>query len=123
MRILIRTAALAAVLAVYYAIAGLLPASKEAPAGFVAFATVLAGAFVWARRDGRVINYADAMRDWLVVAAVISVFWWVTLELFEGADDIVTAISDQFLSVVLTAALVFAPAAVGVVLGRGGRGV
>lgn len=122
MRILIRAAAFGAVLAVYYGIAALLPAGRETPAGFVAFATVMIGVFLWARRDGRVVNYADALRDWLVIAAIVSVFWWVTLVLFEGADDVITRISDQFLSVVLTAGLVFAPAVLGVILGRGSRG-
>ena len=122
MRIVVRTAAFTAVLAVYYGVAVLLPAERQSVAGLVAIATVAVGEFLWSRRDGRTIELADGLRDWLVVAAVISVFWWVTLLIFEGAEDVVTRLSDQFLSVVLTAAVLFAPALVGLLLGRDARG-
>ncbi len=123
MKILIRLAVFAAVLAAYYGIAVLLPAEHQSVAGLVALGTVAGGEFLWARRDGRIGDVPDGLRDWLVVASVISVFWWVTLMLFEGADDVVTRLSDQFLSVVLTAAVLFAPAVVGLLLGRDSRGV
>jgi hypothetical protein len=121
-RILVRSAAFSVVLAAYYGIAVLLPREHQSVAGLVAIATVAVGEFLWARRDGRTVDIADGLRDWLVVAAVISVFWWVTLVIFEGAEDVVTRLSDQFLSVVLTAAVLFAPAVVGLLLGRDARG-
>ena len=123
MRIVVRLAAFAAVLAAYYGIAVLLPADRQSVAGLVAIATVAIGVFLWAHRDGRTGDVPDGLRDWLVVSAVISVLWWVTLLVFEGveSDDIATRLSDQFLSVVLTAAVLFAPAVVGLLLGRGGQ--
>ena len=75
-----------------------------------------------ARRDGRVVDLPDGLRDWLVVAAVIAVFWWVSLFIYEGADEVVERLSDQFLSVALTAAVLFAPPLVGLLLGRDARG-
>lgn len=123
MKIVIRVTAFTAVLATYYGIAVLLPAEHQSAAGLVALGTVAVGEFLWARRDGRVGDLPDGLRDWLVVAAVISVFWWVTLMLFEGSDDVITRLSDEFLSVVLTAAVLFAPAVVGLLLGRDSRGV
>ncbi|HKY58087.1 MAG TPA: hypothetical protein VJL80_08630 [Aeromicrobium sp.] len=122
MKIAVRLAAFAAVLAAYYGIAVLLPAENQSVAGLVAIATVAVGVFLWARRDGRTADLPDGLRDWLVVTAVVSVLWWVTLLIFEGADDVATRLSDQFLSVVLTAAVLFAPAVVGLLLGRDGRG-
>jgi len=121
-RIAVRVAGLAAVLAAYYGIAALLPREQQSVVGMIAIATVAVGELVWARRDGRIIELADGLRDWLVVAAVISVFWWVTLLLFEGADDVVERLSDQFLSVVLTAGVLFVPTVVGLLLGRDARG-
>jgi hypothetical protein len=121
-RIVVRLAAFAAVLAVYYGIAVLLPAERQSVAGLVAIATVAVGVFGWAHRDGRTAELPDGLRDWLVVTAIISVLWWVTLLVFEGAEDVVTRLSDQFLSVVLTAAVLFAPAVVGLLVGRAGRG-
>ena len=122
MRIVVRVAAFAAVLAAYYGIALLLPDEHQSVAGLVAIATVAVGEILWARRDGRVVDLPDGARDWLVVAAVISVFWWVTLLMFEGADEVVERLSDEFLSVVLTAAVLFVPALVGLLLGRDARG-
>jgi len=121
-RIVVRIAGFTAVLAVYYGIAVLLPGEHQSVAGLVAIATVAVGEFLWARRDGRTVDLPDGLRDWLVVAAVISVFWWVTLLIFEGAEDVVTRLNDQFLSVVLTAAVLFTPAIVGLLLGRDARG-
>jgi hypothetical protein len=121
-RIVVRVAAFTAVLAAYYGIALLLPDEHQSVAGLVAIATMAVGGILWARRDGRVLDLPDGARDWLVVAAVISVFWWVTLFMFEGADDVVERLSDQFLSVVFTAAVLFASALVGLLLGRDARG-
>ncbi len=122
MRIAIRVAAFTIMLVAYYGIAALMPAEHQRIAGLVAIVTVAVGEFVWARRDGRVGDLPDGVRDWLVVAAVISVFWWVTLLFFQGTDDVVTRLSDQFLSVVLTAAVLFATALIGLLLGRDSRG-
>lgn len=122
MRIIVRVAAFTAVLAAYYGIALLLPDEHQSVAGLVAIVTMAVGGILWARRDGRIVDLPDGARDWLVVAAVISVFWWVTLFIFEGADDVVERLSDQFLSVVLTAAVLFASALVGLLLGRDARG-
>jgi hypothetical protein len=121
-RIVVRIAAFAAVLAVYYGIALLLPDQHQSFAGLVAIATVAVGELMWARRDGRVVDLPDGARDWLVVAAVVSVFWWTTLMIFEGADEVVERLSDQFLSVALTAGVLFVPALVGLLLGRDARG-
>ena len=76
MRIVVRSAAFAAVLAAYYGVAVLLPREHQSVAGLIAIATVAVGEFLWARQDGRRLDFADGARDWLVVAAVISVFWW-----------------------------------------------
>ena len=122
MKVVIRIVAFAAVLGVYYGVAVLLPDKTAAAAGVVAVATVAVGECVWARRDGRVVDLADGLRDWLVVASVLAVFWWVTLVLFEGADDVVDQIRINFLSVVLTAAVLYAPPVVGLLLGRDARG-
>jgi hypothetical protein len=62
------------------------------------------------------------VRDWLVVVAVISVFWWATLLVSEGAEDVVARLSEEFLAVVLTAVVLFAPALVGLLMGRDARG-
>jgi hypothetical protein len=120
--IVIRVAAFTAVLATYYGIAALLPEEHQSVAGMVAIGTVGVGEFLWGLRDRRVRDLPDGIRDWLVVAAVIAVFWWVTLLYFEGHDDVVTPLSDEFPSVLLTAALLFAPALVGLLLGRDSRG-
>lgn len=122
MRIVVRTVVFAAVLAAYYGIAVLLPDEHQRFAGLVAIATVALGEFVWARRDGRVVDLPDGLRDWLVVAAVIAVVWWVSLFMYEGADEVVERLSDQFLSVALTAAVLFAPPLVGLLMGRDARG-
>ena len=122
MRIVVRIAVFAAVLAAYYGIAVLLPDQHQRFAGLVAIATVAIGEFVWARRDGRRAELSDGVRDWLVVAAAISVFWWVSLFIYEGADEVVERLSDQFLSVALTAAVLFAPPLVGLLMGRDARG-
>ncbi|HUS22164.1 MAG TPA: hypothetical protein VMZ66_09165 [Aeromicrobium sp.] len=121
MKIVIRVVAFAAVLGVYYGVAALLPADAEAAVGLVAVATVAIGEFTWARRDGRVVDLSDGLRDWLVVACVLAVFWWVTLVRFEGATDVVDQIRTNFLSVVLTAAVLYAPPVVGLLLGRDAR--
>jgi hypothetical protein len=121
-KIVIRVLAFAAILGLYYGLAALLPADAEAAAGLVAVATVAIGEFIWARRDGRVVDLSDGLRDWLVVACVIAVFWWVTLVRFEGATDVVDQVRLNFLSVVLTAAVLYAPPVVGLMLGRDARG-
>lgn len=121
MKIVTRVIAFAAVLGIYYGVAALLPADAEAAAGLVAVATVAIGEFIWARRDGRVVDLSDGLRDWLVVACVIAVFWWVTLVRFEGATDVVDQVRLNFLSVVLTAAVLYAPPVVGLLLGRDAR--
>lgn len=123
MRIVVRVAAFAVVLAAYYGIAVLLPDEHQSVAGLVAIATVAVGELLWARQDGRVVDLPDGARDWLVVTAAISVFWWVTLMKFAGADEVVERLSDEFFSVVVTAAVLFVPALVGLLLGRDARGV
>ena len=123
MRIVVRVAAFAVVLGAYYGIAVLLPDEHQSVAGLVAIATVAVGELLWARRDGRVVDLAEGARDWLVVSAMISVFWWVTLMKFAGADEVVERLSDEFFSVVVTAAVLFVPAFVGLLLGRDARGV
>ena len=122
MKIVIRVAAFTAVLAAYYGIAVLLPAAHQSVAGLVALGTVAVGQVTDPAVPPCPQELTDGLRDWLVVAAIISVFWWVTLMLFEGSDDVVTRLSDQFLSVVLTAAVLVAPAVVGLLLGRDSRG-
>jgi hypothetical protein len=120
---LIRIAMFGLVIALCYGIAYLLPESHAEVAGLVAFATVTIGAFVLARRDGRHVPQADGLRDWLVITAVVAVFWWVTLALFEGADDVIAQLRLDFLSVLTTAVVTFGAAVVGFMIGRGGRGL
>jgi hypothetical protein len=121
-KVVIRIVAFAAVLGVYYGVAALLPDKTAAAAGVVAVATVAIGEFAWARRDGRVIDLGDGLRDWLIVAFVLAVFWWITLVLFEGATDVVDQLRINFLSVVLTAGVLYVPSVVGLLLGRDARG-
>lgn len=122
MRILIRTAAFVLLIGVSYGIATLLPEDRAEIAGLVTFVLVTAGAFAWARSDGRRVPRTDGLRDWLVVAAVVAVFWWVSLAVFEGSDDIVDYVRLNFLSVLSTAGVMFVSAFVGLTLGRGSRG-
>lgn len=122
MRIVVRTAGLVAVLAVYYGIAALLPSSIESVVGFVAFATVAVGAFVWAMRDVVRVPLSEAIRDWLVIAFVVAVFWWVSLVWFEGTEDVIKQIRLNFESLLVTVGLIFVPALLGVLLGRSGSG-
>jgi hypothetical protein len=119
---LIRIAAFMLAIAAYYGIASLLPDAHAEIAGFIALATVVAGSFLWARHDGPRVPRDEGLRDWLVIAAVVAVFWWVTLAVFEGSDDIVEQLRLEFLSVLSTAALTFAAATVGLLVGRAGRG-
>ena len=121
-KIVVRVVAFAAVLGVYYGIAALLPDKIAASAGLVAVVTVAVGEFLWARRDGRVVDLPDGLRDWLVIACVLAVLWWVSLVLFEGAEDVVDQLRINFLSVVLTAGVLYAPPVVGLLLGRDARG-
>jgi hypothetical protein len=121
-KIVVRIAAFAAALGVYYGVAALLPDKMAAAAGMVAVVTVALGEFIWARRDGRVVDLSDGLRDWLVIAAAVAVFWWVTLVLFEGATDVVDQLRLNFLSVVLTAGVLYVPPVVGLLLGRDARG-
>jgi len=121
-RIAIRIAVLAAVLAVYFGIAAILPSGIESVVGFVAFATVSVGAFVWAMRDVVNVPLGDAIRDWLVIAFVVAVIWWVGLVLFEGSEDVVKQIRLNFLRVLSTVGLIFVPALFGLVLGHAGAG-
>ncbi|MFL6089225.1 MAG: hypothetical protein ACJ71Z_03700 [Aeromicrobium sp.] len=122
MRMLIRSAVFAVVIGVYYGIAALLPDRHAEVAGLLAFVTVMVGAFLWARHDGRRVPRNDGLRDWLVVAAVIAVFWWTTLTLFEGSNDVMVQLRLNFLSILATAGVTFAAAAVGFTLGRSSRG-
>jgi hypothetical protein len=121
-KIVVRVAALAAVLALAYGIAVLLPREHQSAVGLAAIAAVAVSEFLWAQRDGRRMELAEGARDWLVVSAVISVVWWVTLFIFEGADEVVERLSDEFVSVALTAAVLFATAVVGLLMGRDARG-
>ena len=120
-RVLVRVGALAAALAAYFGIAQLLPAGKADVAGFIALATVAIGSFVWAMRDGREVVLGDGLRDWLIVAFIIAVLWWVTLSLFEGGESIVDQIRTRFWSVLTTVGMTFAPATLGLLLGQGSR--
>jgi len=119
MRIVIRIAGLGAVLGVYYGIAALLPADIESGVGFLALATVLVAAFIWALRDGREVSLGEAIRDWLVVAAVVAVVWRVSLELFEGSEDVIVQIRREFLALLSTVGQIFVPALFGAILGSG----
>lgn len=119
MRIVIRIAGLGAVLGVYYGIAALLPADIESGIGFLALATVLVAAFIWALRDGREVSLGEAIRDWLVVAAVVAVVWRVSLELFEGSEDVIVQIRREFLALLSTVGQIFVPALFGAILGSG----
>lgn len=118
----IRIAGLAAVLAIYYGIAAILPSGVESVVGFIAFATVAVGAFVWAMRDVVDVPLSDAIRDWLVVAFVVAVIWWVSLVMFEGSEDVVKQIRLNFGRVLSTVGLIFVPALFGLLLGRAGAG-
>jgi hypothetical protein len=121
-RVLVRSAAFVVAIAVYYGIAALLPDRHAEIAGWVAFGTVTVGSFAWARHDGRLIPREDGLRDWLVVAAVVAIFWWTSLVLFEGSDDVIGQLRLNFLAVLSTAGVTFAAAVVGFLLGRGSRG-
>jgi hypothetical protein len=118
-RIVIRIATFVAVLGVYYGIAALLPSNIESGVGFVALATVLIGAFVWAQRDGREVHLGEAIRDWLVVAAVVAVVWRISLVLFEGSEDVIAQLRLEFPALLSTIGQIFVPALFGAILGSG----
>ena len=119
MKIVIRIVGLALVLAVYFGLAALLPSRVESAVGFVAFVTILIGAFVWAMRDGREMHVNEAIRDWLVVAFFLAVIWWIGLVLFEGSEDVIKQIRLNFLPLLSTAGLIFAAALFGALQGSG----
>ena len=77
------------------------------------------GAFVWAMRDGREAELGDVVRDWLVVAFIGSVLWWVSLALFEGSEDVVAQLRLDFTKVLTTVGLIFVPSLFGALLGHG----
>jgi hypothetical protein len=118
-RIVVRIAALAAVLAVSYGIAAMVPSGVEAAIGYATVAIVVIGAFLWGLRDGSEVPLSDAIRDWLVVAFVVAVIWRVSLVMFEGTDDVVGQIRLEFDSVLFTVASVFVPALFGALQGNG----
>jgi hypothetical protein len=66
-RMVIRAVGLAAVLALSFGIAAVLPAGIESAVGYATVAVVVIGAFAWAFRDGRDIELSEVIRDWLVV--------------------------------------------------------
>lgn len=115
---MVRVIGLLAVVGAYFAVASLLPERVASGAGLVAFATIAVGAFGWARRDGRSLAVADGVRDWLVVACVVAVTWWVALIRFEGAEDLVVHVRLNFLRVLITAGVIFAAAVLGFLFGR-----
>jgi len=114
-------AGLAAVLAVSYGIAAVLPAGIEAAIGYVTVGIIVIGAFAWALRDGREIHLSDAIRDWLVVAFVVAVLWRVSLVLFEGSDDVIAQLRREFVPLLSTMGLIFAAALFGALQGNGSR--
>ena len=120
-RILVRTGALALAIGAYYGIAALLPDGREEIVGLIAFVTVVGATLFWSRRDGRSVPRDESQRDWLVVAAIVAVFWWATLALFEGSSDVLTQLRLNFLSVLATAGILFVAALVGLTLGRNSR--
>jgi Ni,Fe-hydrogenase I cytochrome b subunit len=120
-RIVIRVAGLAAVLAISYGIAAVLPAGIEAVIGYLAVGIIVFGAFGWALRDGRDVHVSDAIRDWLVVAFVVAVLWRVSLVLFEGSDDVIAQLRRDFIPLLSTIGLIFAPALFGALQGNGSR--
>jgi len=122
-RIVIRIAGLAVVLALSYGVAAVLPAGIESAVGYVTIAVVVIGAFLWAFRDGRDIELSEAIRDWLVVGFVVAVLWRLSLVLFEGSDEVVTQLRLEFVPLLSTIGLTFVPALFGALLGNGaGKG-
>jgi Ni,Fe-hydrogenase I cytochrome b subunit len=121
MRIVVRVAALAAVLAVSYGIAAALPASIESAIGYLTVAVVVIGVFVWALRDRRDVPLSEVIRDWMVIAFVVAVVWRVSLALFEGSEDVVTQIRLEFVPLLSTIGLTFVPALFGALLGNGSK--
>jgi hypothetical protein len=120
-RVVIRVAGLAAVLAVSYGIAAVLPAGIEAAIGYVTVVIIVIGAFVWGLRDGREVHLSDAIRDWLVVAFVVAVLWRVSLVLFEGSEDVIAQLRREFVPLLSTMGLIFAAALFGALQGHGSR--
>jgi hypothetical protein len=86
--------------------------------GFVAFAVVMAAIGWWASRDGHVTGFGDGLRDWLVIAFLLGVGWWIVLTLFEGERDVVGRLGVDFWSVMATIGMVFVAALVGMLYGR-----
>jgi hypothetical protein len=115
----IRAAGLAAVLALSFGIAAVLPAGIESAVGYATVAVVVIGAFAWAFRDGRDIELSEVIRDWLVVGFVVAVLWRLSLVLFEGSEDVVTQLRLEFVPLLSTIGLIFVPALFGALLGNG----
>jgi hypothetical protein len=119
MRIVVRTVGFAAMLAISYGLAAVLPAGIESVVGYATVVVVVIGAFAWAFRDGREIDLSEAIRDWLVVGFVVAVIWRLSLVMFEGSEDVVTQLRREFVPLLSTGGLVFVPALFGALLGNG----
>lgn len=85
----------------------------------VSVVTVLAAAAWWSARDAHRLDVNTGSRDWLVVSFLVGVGWWVVQTWLEGERDIIDRMGLDFVSVLVTIALVFAAAVVGMVIGRG----
>lgn len=119
-RIAVRTGGLSLVVLVFGVIALLVPSVTVTRwFGLVVFAVVMAAIGWWASRDSHVTDLNHGLRDWLVIAFLLGVGWWVALTLFEGERDVIDRIGIDFWSVMATVGMVFAAALVGMLYGRG----
>lgn len=121
---LVRIAVLGAALAGYYAALPLLFPDNDGGganigAGLIAFAAVTIISFAWALLDGRARGTSGAILLWANVAAVVAIGWLVVLALVQADSSLSVAdrIRTDVFSLIFTAGLIIAPAAVGAAVG------
>ncbi|MEI2712583.1 MAG: hypothetical protein V9G04_04620 [Nocardioides sp.] len=122
--ILIRTAAITAVLVVAYLIIDL-TATKGDPnigAGLMIFAALVVISVIWAFFDGRRQDLPKTLAAWTIVALVVSVGWLVTRAILEAGDEALELILADLFTIPFTVGLILAPALLGAVLGRASLG-
>jgi hypothetical protein len=113
-RVVVRVAGLSLAIGLFAGLAALFSSETATKwIGLVGFAAVIVAAASWASRDAKDIDVNSCLRDWLVVAFLLGVGWWVVLTLYEGERDVVERLGADFWSVMSTVGLVFAAALVG----------
>lgn len=124
---LVRTVAMAAALAVYYAaLPYLFPddgGGANIGAGLIAFGALVLISFGWAFVDGTVRGISPTIIIWTIVAAAVSVGWLVARAVAEAdaSTSAMEIVTHDLGMLPFTLGLVLVPAAVGAAVGHGLR--